>query len=80
MNNPRIRIEINPRWLHRFLESHFGRTVASYVVLEVRRETTHVLENSLIAGQSVSLGSAIGEALDMLGYMTDVNVDVTVVS
>ena len=80
MNNPRIRVEINPRWLHRFLESHFGRTVASYVVLEVRRETTHVLENSLIAGQSVSLGSAIGEALDMLGYMTDVNVDVTTVS
>jgi len=80
MNNPRIRIEINPRWLHRFLESHFGRTVASYVVLEVRRETTHIIENLLVAGQSVSLGSAIGEALDMLGYMTDISVDVTAVS
>ena len=80
MDSPRIRVEINPRWLHRFLESHFGRTVAAYVVLEVRRETTHILENSLIAGQSVSLGSAIGEALDMLGYMTDTSVDATAVS
>ena len=76
MDNPCIRVVIDPRWLHRFLESHFGRTVAAYVVLEVRREATIILETALIAGQPVSLGGAIAEALDMLGYMTDISGDV----
>ena len=73
MNTPCIRIIIDPRWLHRFLESQFGRTVAAYVVLEILRETTYILETALVAGQPVSLGGAIAEALDMLGYMTDIS-------
>ena len=73
------RVIIDARWLHRFLESHFGRTVASCVVLEILRETTHVLETSLIAGECVSLGTAIAESLDLLGYMSEISVDVTAI-
>ena len=80
MDIPCLRVVIDPRWLHQFLETHFGRTVAAYVVLEVKRETTFILETSLVAGESVSLGGAIAEALDMLGYMIDSTIDLTVVS
>ena len=77
MSIPCVHVLIDVRWLHQFLETHFGRTVAACVVTEVRREATTVLESSLIAGQSISLGAAIAEALDMLGYMQIVTGDET---
>ena len=67
---PSVSVEINVRWVHGTLQRMFGLNVASSFVRDVTREAVHVLENSLNAGHSVSLGEAVSEALDTLGYMS----------
>ncbi len=71
---PNVQVEINARWVHGTLQKHFGLNVASSFVMDVTREAVHVLESALNAGHSVSLGEAVSEALDTLGYM---NISVT---
>ena len=76
---PDVRVKVNARWVHGTLQKHFGLNVTSSFVLDVTRESIHVLESSLNAGHSVSLGEAVSEALDTLGYM-DFNIDVKATS
>ena len=60
---PDVRVKVNARWVHGTLQKHFGLNVTSSLVLDVTRESIHVLESSLNAGHSVSLGEAVSEAL-----------------
>ena len=76
---PNVHVHVSARWVHGTLQRHFGLNVASSFVLDVTREMTHVLESALNAGHSVSLGEAVSEALDTLGYM-DISNDVTTTS
>ena len=56
------------------------RELSVNLVREISRETAFVLESGLAAGMNVSMGSAIAEALDLIGFMADREVNVTGVS
>ena len=71
MENPAVSVRINARWIRGVLERHLGRQISANGIAEITRETIFVLENALASGGRVSVGSAIAEALDVLGFMTD---------
>jgi len=76
--NPCVIVHLNMGWLHQILQRLLERQVSTSATHEISRETVIILESALTAGQSVSVGNAIAEALDLLGYMNvPINVDVT---
>ena len=63
-----VQVRLNARWIKQALERYLDRTVNFHMVLEVTREMVYVIELALVSGGSVSIGQAMAEALDILGY------------
>ena len=77
---PSVIVHLSQRWIKDIAERHLGRELSVNLVREISRETAFVLESGLAAGMNVSMGSAIAEALDLIGFMADREVNVTGVS
>ena len=63
----RVSISFSKIWLTSILRDHFDFMIPCSSVEEVYREAIQILEADLTAGRPVSLGGAIGVALDSIG-------------
>ena len=76
---PSVVVHLSQRWVKGIVERHLSRGLSVNLIREISRETVFILENSLAAGQRVSMGDAVAEALDLIGFMADPPVTVTAV-
>jgi len=64
-----VQVRLNARWIKQALERYLNRTTNFHMVVEVTREMVYIIELALVAGETVSIGQAMAEALDTLGYI-----------
>ena len=63
-------LQVDTEWFQGVMNEYFGRTIPRVMSEEIRVETTHNVETSLLAGDACTFQLCVAMALDTLGYIT----------